>query len=209
MGEKSKKDWKKIREEHESQHETDNQEKMDNEANMDDLVDEIKHPDSGSSSLGHPSYQELEEQLTLAEQKAHENWEKSVRVAAELENVRRRAQRDVEQAHRYGLEKFIDSLLPIVDSLEQAMLLAGQEKSEAMHEGLELTMKLFLDVLKKHGVEQLNPVGDVFNPQNHEAMSMQESDDAKPNTVLTVFQRGYKLNDRIIRPARVVVAKGK
>ncbi|WP_133129443.1 nucleotide exchange factor GrpE [Legionella yabuuchiae] len=203
-GEKTTKDWKKVREEHDEQVE---HEAVEHE--IEELIDDLEHPDTGSSALDHPSYSELEEKLTLAEQQAHEHWEKAVKAMAELENVRRRVQRDVENAHRYGLEKFVDSLIPVVDSLEQALQLAEQEKNSAMHEGLELTMKLFLDVLKKHGVEQLNPQGEAFDPQLHEAMSMQESADAKPNTVLAVFQRGYKLNDRLVRPARVIVAKGK
>ncbi|GGI89549.1 nucleotide exchange factor GrpE [Legionella impletisoli] len=203
-GENSKKDWKKVREAHEEQLENESAKQ-----DIDELIEEIEHPDAGSSALDHPSYKELEEKLTLAEQQAHEHWEKSVKALAELENVRRRAERDVENAHRYGLEKFVDSLIPVVDSLEQALQLAEQEKDSAMHEGLELTMKLFLDVLRKHGVEQLNPQGEPFDPQLHEAMSMQQSEDAKPNTVLAVFQRGYKLNDRVVRPARVIVAKGK
>ena len=128
---------------------------------------------------------------------------------AELDNVRRRAEREVANAHRYGLEKLINSLLPVVDSLEQALQLAEKSEDPAMHEGLELTMKLFLDALAKYDVQQLNPQGELFDPQQHEAMTMQESADVVPNTVLAVFQRGYMLNDRVIRPARVIVAKGK
>jgi molecular chaperone GrpE len=192
---KSKKDWKKVRNENESP----------NEQEMEELMENLE---AGSGALDHASYTELEDKLTETEQKAHENWEKSVRAMAELENVRRRAERDVENAHRYGLEKFVDSLLPVVDSLEQAMQLAEKDENSSMYEGLELTMKLFVDVLKKHGVEQLNPVGEPFDPQLHEAMSMQVSEDVAPNTVLVVFQRGYKLNDRIVRPARVIVSKG-
>lgn len=160
-------------------------------------------------ALEHPSYESLEEQLTAAEQKAHENWEKAARAMAELENVRRRAERDVSNAHRYGVEKLLTSFLPVADSIEQALQLSEKEQNSSMHEGLELTMKLFLDVLEKNGVKQLNPLGEPFNPQEHEAMSMQEAEGAAPNTVLAVFQKGYKLHDRVIRPARVVVTKTK
>jgi molecular chaperone GrpE len=97
----------------------------------------------------------------------------------------------------------------VVDSLEQAELLAEKHGDSAMHEGLELTMKLFLDMLEKADVKQLNPVGELFNPEMHEAMVMQETADAAPNTVISVFQKGYQLNDRVIRAARVVVAKEK
>ena len=149
----------------------------------------------------------MEEKLTLAEKQAHENWEKSVRAMAELDNIRRRAERDVEHAHRYSLEKFSAALLPVADSLEQALQLAEKETDANMREGLLLTMQLLVGVLDKFDVKQLNPLGEVFNPQLHEAMSMQSSADVPPNTVLMVFQKGYTLNDRVIRPARVVVSK--
>ena len=192
MSEKPK-DWKKFKDENAVQEE----QRLNEEA----LAEEIP------TALSHASYAELEDKLTLAEQQAHENWEKSVRSMAEVDNMRRRAERDVANAHRYGLEKFSASLLPVVDSLEQALQLSHTEADANMREGLELTMKLLVDVLDKHDVKQLNPIGDVFDPQQHEAMSMQESPDAAPNTILLVFQKGYKLNDRVIRPARVIVAK--
>ena len=199
MSDKTKKDWKKFKEEITEHGE------QEGELTMDDA----EGLDTESSALEHLSYLELEEKLTLSEQKAHENWEKSVRAMAELDNVRRRAEREVANAHRYGVEKLVTSLLPIVDSLEQALQLADKHGDSSMHEGLELTMKLFLDVLEKYDVQQLNPQGEIFNPQEHEAMSIQEAPDATPNSVLLVFQKGYKLNVRVIRPARVIVAKGR
>ena len=201
---KSKKNWQQFRDEIETD---DSVQPEDYDLSDIEEQEDADEERMGDPALSHPSYLELEEKLTEAEQKAHENWEKSVRALAELDNVRRRAEKDVEKAHRYGLEKLIDSLLPVVDSLEQALQLAEQENNQAMHEGLELTMKLFLDVLAKHGVEQIDPTGEAFDPQLHEAMSMQETNDAAPNTVLTVIQKGYKLNDRVVRPARVIVAK--
>jgi len=194
MSEKPKKDWKKFKEE-----------SVVSEENLNEAAD--VEVDSALGALDHPSYIALEEKLTLAEQQVHENWDKSVRALAELDNVRRRAERDVANAHRYSLEKFAEALLPVTDSLEQALQLADKEANATMHEGLELTMKLFVDVLDKFGVKQLDPTGETFDPQQHEAMAMQESADAAPNTVLMVFQKGYKLNDRVIRPARVIVAK--
>lgn len=149
----------------------------------------------------------LEEALTLSEKKAHENWEKAVRALAELENVRRRAERDVEHAHRYGLEKILKALIPVVDSLEQALEAGSQEVHGSMYEGLVLTLNMFIQVLEKHEVKRLDPVGQPFNPQEHEAMSMSPSTDVPPNTVLVVFQKGYKLHDRVVRPARVIVSK--
>lgn len=196
MNKDSKKDWKKFKEENKQE------ELLDEELETEDAS--ISEP-----ALDHPSYVELEEKLTLAEQKAHENWEKSVRATAELDNVRRRSEREVANAHRYGQEKLISSLLPVIDSLEQALQLTENDTTSAMREGLELTMKLFLDALQKYDVEQIDPIGEVFDPQFHEAMSMQDVEDKPANTVVAVFQKGYKLSDRVIRPARVIVSKGK
>lgn len=199
----SHKDWGKIKAEHELQE--------DLEENA--LFDEDEGEGSASAgaketqSLDYASYRELEDKLTLAEQKAHENWEKLVRSVAEVENIRRRAERDVANAHRYSLEKFVNSLLPVSDSLEQAIALAEKQGDMPLHEGLMLTMKLFLEALEKADVKQIDPTGAPFDPQQHEAMSIQPSTDVQPNTVLTVFQKGYVLSDRVIRPARVIVSK--
>lgn len=195
-----KKNWHQFKEEHESK------ESKEIEHPEEDTMEpeEIVHQEP---SLDHPSYIELSEKLTLAEQQAHENWEKAVRAQAELDNVRRRTEREVANAHRYGIEKLITDLLPVIDSLEQALQLVVKAEDASMREGLELTLKLFMDVLKKFEVQQIDPIGVPFDPQLHEAMSMQNAPEAEPNTVLAVFQKGYKLSDRVIRPARVVVSK--
>lgn len=198
MSKNNQKDWNKFNEEHK-----DHDEFLDEDLS-EDLPGETIHEEA---ALDHPSYAVLEEKLTLAEQTAHENWEKSVRALAELDNVRRRMEREVANAHKYGMEKLISALLPVVDSIEQALQLADKNTDASMHEGLELTMKLFLDVLQKFDVEQIDPQGAVFDPQQHEAMSIQEVPGTAPNTVIAVFQKGYKLNDRVIRPARVIVSK--
>ncbi|KTD82622.1 nucleotide exchange factor GrpE [Legionella waltersii] len=197
MSDHNKKDWHKFKEEN-----------LVDEDFFDEPVEEALSEQSnhGEQALDHPSYSDLEEKLTLAEQQAHEHWEKSVRALAELDNVRRRMEREVANAHKYGVEKLLSSLLPVMDSLEQALQLADKNNDSAMHEGLELTMKLFLDVLQKFDVEQIDPMGQVFDPQQHEAMSMQPAPESAPNTVIMVFQKGYKLSDRVIRPARVVVS---
>lgn len=200
MSKKQDKNWHQFKEEHESKESIE----VEHPENAMDLPEEIEHMEP---SLDHPSYVELSEKLTLAEQQAHENWEKAVRAQAELDNVRRRAEREVANAHRYGVEKLITDLLPVIDSLEQALQLAVKAEDASMHEGLELTLKLFMDVLKKFEVQQIDPTGAPFDPQLHEAMSMQVAPDAEANTVLAVFQKGYKLSDRVIRPARVVVSK--
>lgn len=203
MSKHDKKDWHKFKDEHGSV------EEGNKDAQGTEDAQDTEEVGQHEAALDHPSYLALEEQLTLAEQKAHENWEKSVRAVAELDNVRRRAEREVANAHRYGLEKIIASLLPVIDSMEQALQMAEQNADPAMHEGLELTMKLFVDVLQKFDVQQIDPTGAAFDPQEHEAMSIQEVPGTPPNTVLTVFQKGYKLNDRVIRPARVIVSKNK
>lgn len=208
MSDHNQKDWAKFKEklEKEELDEQKMEEAMDDDEDEDASEDESSH---STSALEHPDYNELEEKLTLAEQKAHENWEKSVRAMAELDNVRRRAERDVANAHRFGAEKLIKNILPVLDSLEQAYQLATSDNQTAMQEGLQLTMRVFLEALEKEKVSQIDPAGEIFNPQEHEAMSTQVTDEVAPNTVVEVFQKGYMLHDRVIRPARVVVAKAK
>ena len=144
--------------------------------------------------------------LAEAEAKAAENWDKYLRLAAELENVRKRAARDVEKAHKFALERIVADLLEVRDSLEMA-LSAGEESSiENLIEGNETTLKLLTTVMQRYGVEDIDPLGEPFDPNQHEAMAMQPSADAEPDSVLTVFQKGCALNGRLLRPARVVVA---
>lgn len=197
MSENKTKNWQKIKDDYDA---------IDHE---DELFQDDEDDGEGdhAEALEQPSIGGLEEKLLLTEKQAHENWEKSVRALAELDNVRRRAERDVANAHRYGQEKLISSLLPVVDSFEQAVQMADKDANPAMYEGLQLTMKLFLDALEKQDVKQLDPLGEPFNPQEHEAMSMQDVPGSAPNSIIAVFQKGYKLNDRIIRPARVIIAK--
>lgn len=144
----------------------------------------------------------LTEELATAKDQA-------VRAQAEVQNVRRRAEQDVEKAHKFGQEKLVNDLLPIIDNLERALenINADDEAVKAVIEGVELTLKSFQDTLARHNVEAINPVGEPFDPQLHQAMSMVESPDAEPNTVLNVFQKGYSLHGRLVRPAMVVVSK--
>jgi molecular chaperone GrpE len=139
----------------------------------------------------------------------------ALRAEAEMENVRRRSQRDVENAHKFGLERFIGSLLPVVDSLEKAIEAAQQAdgsgsaegSNKAIIEGVGLVQKMLLDVLSKEGVEVVDPEGEPFDPNLHQAMSMVENPDVEPNSVVVVVQKGYTLNERLIRPAMVMVSK--
>jgi len=162
---------------------------------------------SDANSENH-SYDELVRFLAEAHAKVNESDDRVMRAQAELENVRRRAQRDVEGAHKFALEKFVNELLPVKDSLELGEAAAQAEGADAdkVREGLALTSKMMGDVLGKFGVTEINPLGDKFNPDQHQAMSMQEVPDAAPNTVVNVFQKGYLLNERLVRPAMVVVA---
>lgn len=133
----------------------------------------------------------------------------AVRAQAEAQNVRRRAEQDVEKAHKFALEKFAKELLPVIDGLEKAVeaeLAAGNE-STPLREGVEMTMSMLLSSIAKFGVEQVDAVGSTFDPALHEAMSMVESPDAESNTVIAAMQKGYTLNGRLIRPAMVIVAK--
>lgn len=148
---------------------------------------------------------ELEQlQVALAEAK-----DQSLRTQAEMQNLRRRCERDVENAHKYALEKFVGELLPVVDNLERALESANQEDEslKVFIEGVELTLKSFQDVLTRFKVEAVDPKGQPFDPEFHQAMSMLEMPDETPNTVVDVYQKGYTLNGRLVRPAMVVVAK--
>lgn len=143
-----------------------------------------------------------------AEEKAQENWDKALRTLAEIENIRKRAEQDVEKAHKFAVEKFANGLLPVIDSLEKALEVSAETAEvQAMRSGIELTIKMFVDTVAKYGLVQINPVGEAFDPEVHEAMSMIEDPNYESNVVIQVYQTGYTLNGRLVRPARVVVNK--
>ena len=144
--------------------------------------------------------------LADAEAKADENWNRYLRTAAELENVRKRAERDVENAHKFAVERFAKELLQVCDSLEMGIAAGDEAGADALLEGSNATLKQLESTLQRFGVERVDPLGEPFDPALHEAMTMQPSPDAEPGSVLTVFQKGYTLNGRLLRPARVVVA---
>ena len=163
-------------------------------------------PGSGSPVA---ELERLQQALTEAEERARSHREQYLRAVAELDNVRKRAQRDIEAANRYGLEKFAAELLPVRDSLELAVQSADQAEvdTRSLKQGQQATLQLLAKALERLGVTPINPVGEAFDPGRHEAMMAQESATAKPGTVLQVVQTGYELNGRVIRPARVIVAK--
>lgn len=154
---------------------------------------------------------DLAAKLAECEKKAQENWDIALRTRAELENMQKRATRDVEQAHKYALEQFSKALLPVVDSLERGLEATetGDQSVDSIRQGMELTLKLTLDTLKKFSIEQLDPTGQPFDPSHHEAMTMQPSPDVAANTVMQVIQKGYLLHGRLLRPAQVIVSSGK
>lgn len=136
--------------------------------------------------------------------------DQELRTQAEMQNVRRRAEQDVEKAHKFALEKFANELLPVIDSLERAIEAASgdDEAVKALREGVEMTLNMFVTGLGKFNVEQHNPAGEPFDPALHQAMTMVPNPDLPANTVMDVMQKGYSLNGRLIRPAMVVVSKG-
>ena len=154
------------------------------------------------------SPEEMARSLEEARRDAQAHREMTLRVRAELENVRRRAERDVASAHKYGLERFVNELLPVRDSLELGVSAAGDDADIARaREGMELTLKLMATAFDKLGLEVIDPSGEPFDPESHQAMSMQEGEQGQSGSVLTVVQKGYRLNERLVRPALVVVAK--
>lgn len=153
--------------------------------------------------------EELKKELEEAKQKAAEAWDKAVRTQAEMENLRRRTQKDVEDAHKFALTSFGKELLPVFDSLVLGLQAAtgDSEDVKKFREGSELTIKQFEALFAKFNILAIDPLGQPFNAEQHQAMLMQVVEGAEPNTVVNVFQKGYMLNGRLLRPAMVVVAK--
>ena len=155
------------------------------------------------------SASECEAKLSAAEKKAEECMSKYLQVLAEMENVRRRAEKDIANAHKFAIEKFAFEVLIVADNLERTLevRINGNELVKNIHAGVELTLKSLMEILQKFGVVQINPVGEIFNPDKHSAVSVREDPTVKSNTVIQVLQKGYLLKERLLRPAMVVVAK--
>lgn len=170
------------------------------------VEDEAAEETSASEQL---EQGELTKLLEDARSKADQHWDQLIRTRAEIDNLRKRAQRDLENAHKFALERISQDLLQVWDSLELGHQAAQDEQAdvEKLREGTALTLKLLVDLMSKHGIEQVSPEGETFNPEYHQAMSMQERDDVEPNTVVAVVQKGYLLNGRLLRPAMVMVSK--
>lgn len=169
---------------------------------------ELVDPEVAAESragLDYPSHEALEQELNALEMKVSEYKDQAIRAKAELENVRRRAERDVQQAHQYGSSKLLNDLLPVMDSILRG--LEGCQPNDPHAEGMKLTLDLLEKTLERHGVSIIDPaLGEPFNPETQEAMSMQPAQGAKSNTVLQVLQKGYELNGRVLRAAMVIVA---
>ncbi|MET0377866.1 MAG: nucleotide exchange factor GrpE [Spongiibacteraceae bacterium] len=174
-------------------------------------ADDVPSADAfGVGTFGADSGEHLQAEIEKLQSELAEIKDQSLRVAAEAQNQRRRAERDVENAHKFALEKFANALLPVADNLERSLDAADRDNEalKPLLEGVELTHKGLIDALAKFQVEQLNPVGEPFDPQVHQAMTMLDNPNVEPNTVLFVMQKGFTLNGRLLRPAMVAVSKG-
>jgi molecular chaperone GrpE len=176
-----------------------------------EVENEIVNEEPAHTEVGEHEYtiEELKTELEEAHQKANENWDKAVRTLAEMENLKKRTQKDLEDARKYALTSFAKEILPVFDSLVLGLQAATGDSEEVkkFREGSELTIKQFEALFAKFNIVAIDPMGQPFNPEHHQAMLMQEVEGAEPNTVVNVFQKGYLLNGRLLRPAMVVVAK--
>jgi molecular chaperone GrpE len=172
------------------------------QAHLEDVVPEAAAAEDESGET-------MEQQLAKARNTIKDYWDQMMRLRAEIDNNRKRAERDVENAHKYALKSFVENLLPVIDSMEMGQIAANADNAtlESIREGSELTIGMFVQVLEKNGLEQVDPLGEKFDPERHQAISMVDADSAESNTVVEVMQKGFLLNDRLVRPAMVVVAK--
>ena len=150
----------------------------------------------------------MEDKLAEVQAKADDNWDQLVRARAEMDNIRRRSERDLANAHKFALEKFAQELLPVIDSMEMGVAAAQDENADVskLREGTEMTLKMFEAAIEKFGIKGVHPHGEAFNPDHHQAMTMIDSPEHEPNTIIDVMQKGYLLNERLVRPAMVVVS---
>lgn len=160
-----------------------------------------------AASGGAEELETLRTALATAEENARAQRDQYLRAVAELDNVRKRAERDIENAHRYALERFVLELLPVRDSIELALHSGAQADAQSVRDGQASTLKLLQRAFEKFSIRQIDPLGERFDPERHEAVLAQESSEREPDTVMQVVQSGYELNGRLVRPARVIVAK--
>jgi len=177
------------------------------EGELEELAEAADQAEQAASAGDNPEAEMLAARVEELEQSVAESKDQALRAAAEAQNVRRRAEQEAEKARKFALEKFVKELLPVVDSLEKALEAMQDGASEAHREGVSMTLKMQQDVLGKFGVEVVEPAGEPFDPQYHEAMAMVPNPDLEPNSVMEVVQKGYLLNGRLVRPAMVVVSQ--
>ena len=175
-----------------------------------DVMEETLVEETDDSSGEAASPEDLQLMLEDARNKADEHWDQLLRAKAEYENLQRRHERDLENAHKFALEGFASDILAVRDSMELGLDAANNDDADvkSLREGNELTLKLLTNVMERHKIVQIDPNGETFDPDYHQAMSMQPREDVPPNTVVAVMQKGYTLNDRLIRPAMVMVSQG-
>ena len=151
---------------------------------------------------------DLATELAAAQAQADDNLDQLMRTRAEMENIRRRSEKELTNARKYALEKFAQELLPVIDSMEMGVAAAMDENADIskLREGTEMTLKMFETAIDKFGIKGVHPHGETFNPEHHQAMTMIDSPEHEPNTIIDVMQKGYTLNERLVRPAMVVVA---
>ena len=179
------------------------------DAANEDVLSEFSDEEQAAGTGEVPDHAELTALLEDARGKADDHWDQVVRLQAEMDNLRKRSERDLANAHKFALERFANELLPVRDSLEMGLAAFDVEVADPdkLREGVALTLQMLSGAMDKVAIKEVNPQDERFNPEFHQAMSMQERDDVEPNTVVTVVQKGYTLNERLIRPAMVIVSK--
>ncbi len=183
-------------------------------ATGEEVAEEVAEENLTEEANGTPDEASSQEDLQLlledARNKADEHWDQLLRARAEYENLQRRHERELQNAHKFALEGFAADILAVRDSMELGLDAANNAGAEvqSLREGMELTLKLLSDVMERHKIVQIDPNGEPFDPEFHQAMTMQPRDDVPPNTVVAVMQKGYTLNGRLIRPAMVMVSQG-
>jgi molecular chaperone GrpE len=180
---------------------------MPNEPNKDVDLQPADAPDVAAPAPADET-ERLREEIGILERHAAEARDRALRAQAELENLRKRTARDIESAHKYALERFVGDLLPVIDSIDLGLNAAGTASDVAgLQQGMDLTRKMFLDTMARFGVTPIDPAGEKFNPERHQAVSVQQIEGKESGSVVAVMQKGYELNGRLVRPAMVVVAK--
>ena len=173
-----------------------------------DKVEEVNDPSEIEDSSVEEALEKANDEIQRLAEYAQEMKDEALRAKAEMENIRKRAERDVQNSRKFGIEKFAKELLPVTDSIDQALKHEVKlDEAIAMKDGIEMTAKMLIDVLKKNGLEELDPKGEKFDPNIHEALAMVPNPELENNTIFEVFQKGYLLNGRVVRAAKVIVVK--